>query len=179
MERKDLIADVLEAARGCHSRKLWKRFTNYDCFGVRITGQDGLMLGVVLGDAGEEYGLSLFRGPHAASALAALVNPQGPGDDSLDDMDMLGFSMEEFGNLPPDAQDFVREAGQHPGYRDQVPQFLAKRAGRQGRLADESELALLALVLYAVIEADKSKLLKPTTLEDKNGICVIHIGGDA
>jgi hypothetical protein len=147
MERKDIIADVLEAARGFHSRKLWKRFTNYDCFGVRIAGQEELMLGVVLGDAGEEYGLSLFRGPHAASALAALVNPKGPGDDSLDDMDMLGFSLEEFGDLPLDARDFVREAGLHPGYRDQVPQFLAKPAGRQGRLPDESELALLGQVL--------------------------------
>jgi hypothetical protein len=133
------------------------------------------MLGVVLGDAGEEYGLSLFRGPNAASALAALVNPQGPGDDSLDDMDMLGFSTEEFGNLPLDAQGFVREAGQHPGYRDQVPQFLAKPAGRQGRLPDESELSLLGHVLWAVIEADKNKLLKPATLEDGKGICVINV----
>ncbi len=177
MERKDIIADVFEAARGFHSRKLWKRFTNYDCFGVRIAGQDELMLGVVLGDAGEEYGLSLFRGPNAASALAALVNPQGPGDDSLDDMDMLGFSMEEFDKLPLDAQDLVREAGQYPGYRDQVPQFLTKPAGRQGRLPNESELTLLGQVLWAVIEADKNKLLKPANLEDGRGICVINVSG--
>lgn len=135
------------------------------------------MLGVVLGNAGEEYGLSLFRGPHAASALAALVNPKGPGDDSLDEMDTLGFSLEEFGNLPLDAQDFVREADQHPGYRDQVPQFLAKPAGRQVRLPDESELALLGQVLWAVIEADKKRLLKPATLEDDKGICVINVSG--
>ncbi len=177
MERKDIITDVLEATRGFHSRELWKRFTNYDCFGVRIAGQGELMLGIVLGDAGEEYGLSLFRGPHAASAFAALVNPKGAGDDCLDDMDMLGFSMEEFGNLPPDAQNFLREAGQHPKYRDQVPQFLAKPARRQGRLPDESELVLLGQVLRAVIEADKNKLLKPATLEDDKGICVINVSG--
>ena len=63
MERKDIICNVLQAAAEYNGRKLWKRFTNYDCFGVRITGEDELMLGVVLGDAGEEYGLSLFRGP--------------------------------------------------------------------------------------------------------------------
>ena len=80
------------------------------------------MLGVVLGDAGEEYGLSLFRGPHAVAALAALVNSEGPGDDSLDDMDMLGFSMETFGDLPPDVQEFVREADQQveDGYGDRA-----------------------------------------------------------
>ena len=111
MERKDVIREVVQAARDFHSRRLWKRFTNYDCFGVRIAGEDELMLGVVLGDAGEEYGLSLFRGPHAVATLAALLGPQGPGDDTLEEMDTLGFSMEVFGQTPPDVQALFREAG--------------------------------------------------------------------
>lgn len=175
MERTDIIADVFEAAEEFHRRKLWKRFTNDDCFGLRIAGRDELMLGVVLGDAGEEYGLSLFRGPHAVSALTALLNPDGPGDDSLHDLDILGFSMEEFGDLTPDVQDFVRQACRHPKYKDQVPHFLAKPAGRHTRLPDESELALLRQVLRAVVAADKKKLLKPASLEDDTEICVLNV----
>lgn len=53
MERKDIVREVLQAASEFNSRKFWKRFTNSDCFGVRIEGEDELMLGVVLGDAGE------------------------------------------------------------------------------------------------------------------------------
>ena len=112
MERQDVIREAVQAAREFDEREFWKRFTNYDCFGVRITGQDETMLGVVLGDAGEEYGLSLFRGPDAVATLAGLLDSEGQGDDALDDMDMLGFSMEAFGNLPPEAQAFIREAGQ-------------------------------------------------------------------
>lgn len=179
MKRKDIIAEALEAARDFHNRKLWKRFTNYDCFGVRIAGQEELMLGVVLGDAGEEYGLSLFRGPHAAATLAGLLNPKGPDDDTLEEMDTLGFSMEAFGHLPPDAQAVFREAGEYPRYDEEVPSFLAKPAGRQGRLPNEIELVLLGQVLRAIIVADDKKMLKPARLNARKGICVLHVSGDA
>jgi hypothetical protein len=179
MERKDIIRDVLQAAGEFNSRKLWKRFTNYDCFGVRIADQEEPMLGVVLGDAGEEYGLSLFRGPNAAASFAGLLEAEGPGDDALEDMDMLGFSTEAFGDLPPDAQTLLREAGQHPRYDEQVPHLLAKPAGQKGRLPNESELTLLGLVLHAVVEADKKKLLRPAGLEDPEGICIVNIEREA
>ncbi len=179
MERQDFMREAVQAAREFHSRKLWKRFTNYDCFGVRIAGHDELMLGVVLGDAGEEYGLSVFRGPHAVATLAALLGPEGPGDDTLEEMDTLGYSMEAFGDLPLDVQSMLREAGWHPRHDEQIPSFLAKPARRQGRLPNEGELALLGQVLRAVMTADEKRTLKPATLEDKEGICVIHVGGEA
>ena len=179
MERRDTISAVLEAAGKFNRRKLWQRFTNFDCFGVRIAGQDEPMLGVVLGNAGEEYGLSLFRGPNAAGAFAAFLDSDGLGDDALEDMDMLGFTMEAFGDLPPEDQSRMRRAGQHPRYDEQVPVFLAKPPARRARFPHEAELNLLLLVLRAVVEADKKKLLQPTRLEDKDGTCVLTISGDA
>jgi hypothetical protein len=179
MARKDIIAGAFDAAFEFHRRKLWKQFTNYDCFGVRVAGQDDLILGVVLGDAGEEYGLSLFRGSNAAAALAMFLDGEDAGDDALDDMDMLGFSMEAFGNLLPEAKSLLCSAGLESRHREQVPHFLVKPAGRQGRLPDESELSLLHVVLRAVIEADQKKLLHPATLEDEEGICVLNVAGDA
>jgi hypothetical protein len=175
MKREDIIRSAFDAAEQFNGRKLWKRFTNYDCFGVRIAGENERMLGVVLGDAGEQYGLSLFRGPRAVATLAALLDPQGPGDDALEDIDTLSFNMEAFGNLPPEAQDLMREAGRHPGYDEEAPDFLAKVAGGLGRLPDESEFQVLGWVLQAVVEADRKKLLRPATLDDPEGICVIHI----
>ncbi len=175
MDRRDVIRGVLEAAGEFNARKLWTRFTNYDCFGARIADQGELMLGVVLGDAGEQYGLSLFRGEQAATSLAAILDAEGPGDDALEDMDMLGFSMEAFGDLPPDAQTLLREAGRHPRYDEEVPHFLAKPAGQQGRVPNESELTLVRWVLQAVVEADKKKLLYPARLEDREAICVVNI----
>ncbi len=175
MESESIMADACKAACDFHRRKLWKRFTNYDCFGVRIAGRDDLILGVVLGDAGEEHGLSLFRGPNAAACLGALLEPEGPGDDALEDMDTLGFSMEAFGTLPPDAQTLLRDGGRHPQYREAVPHFLAKPAGQNSRLPNESELRELGMIVHAVVQADKEKLLHPACLDDPQGICVLNL----
>jgi hypothetical protein len=179
MERKDVIADLLQAAAEFNSRKLWKRFSNSDCFGVRIAGEDELMLGVVLGGAGEEYGLSLFRGPGAAACLAALMDSEGMGDDAMEDLDMLGFSMEAFGNLLPETQATLREAGQHPRYDEQVPHFLAKAARNRAGFPGESDLRLLLLVLRGVVKADKKKMLRPTRLDEEGEVCVLNISGEA
>ena len=178
MKRADLIRDVLQAARDFNDRRLWERFSNFDCFAVRVPGQAESMLGVVLGDAGEQFGLSLFRGEKAVACLASLLAPDGPGDDVAEAMDMLGFSMDTFGDLSPEAQDSVREAGLHPRFAEQVPSFLVKRAGRHPRLPDESELGLLLMVLLGATQADKMKLLKPATLEDREGVCVLVLSGD-
>jgi len=140
MERQDIVRGVLDAAEQFNGRKLWKRFTNFDFFGVRVAGRDELVLAGVLGDAGEEYGLSLFRGPQAAASIASLLEPDGAGDDAMEEMDMLGFSTEAFGNLPPDAQAMLRKAGRHPRYDEEVPHFLAKPPRQRPRFPhDRSE----------------------------------------
>lgn len=131
MERKDIVCKVLEAAGEFNSRKLWRRFTNSDCFGVKIADRacpdgdhgDEEMLATILGNAGEEYGLSLFRGSGAAGSFAALLASEGLGDDVLEEMDLLGFTMEAFGELLPEDQARLRDAGRHPRFDEPVPYF--------------------------------------------------------
>jgi hypothetical protein len=178
MEGKGIRKDLLAAAYEFNKLKLWKRFTNYDCFGVRIPDKDEIVLGVVLGDAGEEYGITLFQGPDSASSFAALLDSEGMGDDALDEIDMLGFSMLMFGELPPEDQALMREAGMHRRYDEQVPHFLVKAPGMQGKVPNESELSLLLLILRGVVKADKERLLKPARLEDEKGICILSISGE-
>ena len=178
MERKDVIRGVVQAAEECNSRRLWTRFANVHCFGVRFSDRDEPMLAVVLGAGREEFGLSLFRGPQAAAALTSLFRTGGMGDDALQDLDLLGFSMDKFGNLPPEAQGLLREADLHPRYDEQTPSFLVKPPGQRPRVAEESELVLLLWVLRAVVKADRKKQLQAATLDSRDGICVLTIGGD-
>ena len=73
MGRVDVMQSLLQAVDKFNERKLWKRFTNSDCFAVKLPGHDHPMLAVILGNGGEEYGLTLFRGPNAASSFAELL----------------------------------------------------------------------------------------------------------
>ena len=179
MDPQDLVRNVVQAAADFNGRRLWKRFTNLDCFAARVPEQGESMLGVVMGAAGEQFGLSLFRGEKAAACLAAILDPAGAGDDAVERADMLTFSMEPFRDLPLEAQASIRKSGLHPRYDEQVPNFLAKRPGRQPHVPDESDLGLLLMVLRGAVEADKRKLLEPARLDDQAGVCTLHLSGGA
>ncbi len=178
MERIDLIRDVIEAAVELHGRQLWKRFTNFDCFAVRVPGKGEPLLACVMGAAGEQYGLMLLQGPNGAESFSALTDSDGAGDDAAETMDMLSFSMDAFGDMTPETQAFFRRSGVHPRHDEQVPNFLVKPPNRHVRLPNDAELALVFVVLKAVVAADRRKLLKPATLDDECGICVITLGND-
>jgi hypothetical protein len=143
MARKDLVRDVMEAAAELQERQLWRRFTNLDCFAVRIPGKEDLLLASVMGDAGEQYGLMLLSGPRAVEQLGSLLSSDGPGDDVAEEMDLLSVSMGAFGEMDPESQAFFRQAGIHPRHDEHVPGLLVKRPGRQLRMPNDSELVLM------------------------------------
>jgi hypothetical protein len=177
MERKDIVRNVVQAAGEFNDRRLWMRFSHPHCFGVKVPEREESMLGVVFGAGGEEFGLSLLRGPQAAACLAAVFPVGRGGEDAPDELDMLGFSMDKFGNLPPDSQDVLREAGVQPRPNEPVPHFLTKPPGQGLRTADASELTLLLLVLRGIIKADRQKRLQPAALDSPQGISILTIGG--
>lgn len=177
MERKDLIHDVLQAVGQFNDRQLWKRFTNRHCVGLRVPARNDALLGVVMGGGGQEYGLSLFRGPGAGSCVEALGDAEGPGDDALADADLLGFSMDRFDHLPAEGQGLLREAGMYPRHDQSVPSFIAKPPGYRPRLPQDAEFDLLRQVLRGLVEADRKQLLKPAWLDDECGVCILTLGG--
>ena len=178
MKRKDRLKDVIRAAAEFHERRLWKRFNNDDCFAVKVAGEKAPLLACGMGAAGEEYGLILLRGRRAAEHLQSILLPEGSGDDTREEVDMLSFSMDAFGDLEPPSQALFRQAGIYPRRDDRVPCILVKRPGRQPRVPNDAELVLLQKVLKIVMAADRRKLLKPAGLDDPKGICVVTPGGD-
>jgi hypothetical protein len=177
MERTDLIRNVLRAAGEFHALRLWKQFDNRHCFGVRLPAPGGAWLGVVMGRGGQEYGLSLYGGPAAADCIVALSAPEGPGDDCLADTDMLGFSMERFDRLPSSGRALFGAVERYPRQDEIAPSFVAKPAGRQPRLPQDSELEHLLWILGGVVEAARRRLLKPARLDDVCGISILTLGG--
>jgi len=177
MDHKKLIDDLLKTVDQFNDRKLWKRFSGVDCVGVRLPDRNESLLAVVMGGGGQECGVSLFRGPDAGATVRDLFDPAGSGDDAVPDADLLGFSMEPFGQIPLDGQEMLRQAGMHPRHDQPAPQFMVKPPGHQPRMPGDAELELLLRVLRGMVEADQKKLLKPATLDDECGICILTVDG--
>lgn len=178
MDRKDGLPRLIEAARELHKRTLWQRFENADCFGLRLPGEGELMVASVMGGGGEQFGLSLFRGPNAVEVFVELTTCEAPDSDLYDAMDLVGLSMDPFGEMPPHVQAYFREAGIHPKQRDLLPTPLIKPPHRQPRLPDDGELAMMLAAIKATVWADRRELLHPATADDPSGVCVIDVEGE-
>ena len=179
MSDTDLIRATLLAAAALHERRMWRRFTNLDCFGVRLPDRDELLLACVMGEGGEQHGLMLCRGPEAVAHFDALTNADTAHHDAFDAADVMGFSMDRFGDLFPEAQAVFREAGLHPRSGDRVPGFIVKPPHRRSRLPDADEWSLLRRVLAGVLRADEQQLIEPIDFDDPKGVCVLTMTGDA
>ncbi len=131
-----------------------------------------------MGDAGEEFGLSLLRGPEAYASLQVLLSLVPQGDDLLDEMDLLGLSMEAFGNLGREGKTWIRKAGLSPGNREPMPCFLVKSSGYRAILPEDADRRCLLAVLRAVLAADDQRLLEPAELTDPRGLCFLNLNDD-
>lgn len=179
IERGMVVRELMQAVSAFQERKLWKRFTNFDCFGVRVPGLADLLLASVMGEGGEQFGLWLLRGPGAVESLRELVGESTGGDDQIEAMDFLSYSMAPFGTLSSQAQDFYRAVGIYPRHDEEVSDLMIKPPYRQVRLPADGELVLLTRVLQAALVADRRKLLEPARVDDRKGICVVTLGPDA
>jgi len=178
MPKDSLVRTVYEAAVEFDGRRFWEEFSNFDCFAARVPGEDAPVLGVVMGQAGEQFGLSLYRGPQAPVHLAIMQSDEGPGDDYFEVMDMVGFTMDIFAELPPEAQAVLREADLHPRFNEPAPHFIVKRPGHQPRRPDESELRLLLFALRGALQADQRGQFHPGSLDTREGVPTLLLGGD-
>lgn len=178
MKYVDILSHLLEATQQFFDLKLWERFTNYDCFAVEIENQDTPLLGVIMGDAGEEYGLNLFRGPRAADTLTAMLSGLGQDEDTINATDLLGFSLSPLSQLNRKAKTILRKGGMTPGPRDQVPCFLAKAPNCLTDTPESWDLKLLLYILRGLLEANDQGQLEPAELMDPQGICFLSLRED-
>jgi len=178
MKYVDILSHLLQATQQFFELKLWERFTNYDCFAIEIENQNAPLLGVIMGHAGEEYGLNLFRGPQAADIFTAMLSGQVPDEDTISATDLLGFSLSPFSQLHRKAKTILRKGGLTPGPRDQVPCFLAKAPNCLTDVPESWDLKLLLYILRGLLEANEQGQLEPAELTDPQGICFLTLRED-
>ena len=178
MADKDLHRGVLEAAFEFDKLRLWERFSNFDYFAAKVPGAAEPMFGVVMGQAGEEFGLSIHKGPGALKHLCRLWDESALRDDDLEDMDCMSFSMVDFRSLPPEAKALLRKSGYKAHASRRAPQFLAKPPRRHPRVPNDDELRQLLYVIRGVLQAHRQGDFNPTNARPEDGVLTLHVTGD-
>jgi len=178
MADKHLYRELLEAVFQFDKLRLWERFSNFDYFAAKVPGAAEPMFGVVMGQAGEEFGLSVHKGPEALKHLCRLLEASGPGDDDFEDADYMSFSMEHFRSLPPEGKAIVRAGGYKAHASRRAPLFLAKPPRRHPRTPNDDELRQLLYLIHGVVQAHRHGDFNPTDARPEDGVLTLHVTGD-
>ena len=173
-----LCRETLAAAEAFHARKLWLQYDGNECFAVVVPGEEYPLFASIMGQAGEEFGLTLFRGPNACWDLSDLLvrDPQDVG--RLDEAAIIGFSMGPFAEAPPFGRSFLAKARFAGSRSSIVPCFLAKDAGREPRKLTSEEVRTCLYVLRGVLKAVDAGMLEPGPLRPGQETLTLVIGGD-
>lgn len=160
MNRTRLARELVRAAMAFYDKALWRRLGNADVFAIRLPDQPLPLFASVMGAAGQEFGLCLYRGADALTTLRRMI-AGGNRDEIVSAWDLLSVSMEPVHRVPPEFCAVLRDAGFSGAI---APQFMAKDPGRRVRPVRPAEQETLLWALAGLLQAEAAGLLRPSAL---------------
>ncbi|MFW6279831.1 MAG: DUF7309 domain-containing protein, partial [Planctomycetota bacterium] len=142
--------------------------------------EDYPVVGAIMGQSGQEFGISLTRGENAFAHLWAMWD-FNPSEEKINKINMMSVSYEEFSDLQPGQLDVVEKAGRNPDPTNKVPVFLVKEPGKMARDANPREARSLLQVTRGVLRAYSRALLQPNTIQEPGNVLTLVVdesGGD-
>lgn len=162
LSKAQLYREAFEAALDIDALRLWESFDDRVCFPVRIPGSPHPVFASVMGAAGQEFGLAVYRGADAGSSILETVASVAMDDGMADAMDFLSFGMSPMHELPPAGKEFLRAAKVSSRRDDRVPLFIAKDPGKFARALSRVEVAEMLMLLRGLVKAHKNGILAPS-----------------
>jgi len=173
-----LYRETVAAAEAFHARKLWREFANDDSFAVAVPGEEHPLFASIMGQAGEEFGLLLLRGPEALACLMDLLDRDPQDRDLSDKAAFLSFSMGRYDETPPFGRSFLAKARFVGRGSSIVPCFMVVDAGRQPRAPSRGEVEKLLYALKGILKAIDAGMLTRAPLRPGKETPTLVIGGD-
>ena len=178
MTRREIYSETYHAAMELVSMRLWEEYEAEECFALDVPGEEYPAVATIMGQAGQEYGLTLSRGPDAYRGMCAMFEVGDFDEDVVESVSLLGMSLEPLGNIPPYRREFLDRAGVSEDPSAPVPFFLVKEPGRQARDLNPAEVRSMLYALRGIITAYERGLLEPNYLWESDETLTLIVGGD-
>ncbi len=165
--------ELNDAALWFWRRAPWRSLTNDDLFGLRDEASGMTGCAVILGEAGQEFGLGLYLGARGFEVGQRLRNTEMDNDEFAHNTDLILLTFDDPRSLPKEARtspvafNLIKEGG-----RTALPMALMKPAGRTARALSDVEAGFLARALRAVLHLQEAGRLRSEKLQVSNDIVV-------
>ncbi|MFA6187017.1 MAG: hypothetical protein WC770_07395 [Phycisphaerae bacterium] len=156
--------------------KLWERYDNLDFFVIQ-TPLEHPVVASIMGIGGQEYGLSLFRGPDAFRYPLTL----DAGISAIDKMDTIGFSMIYYRDMDYIEKKWLKSCNYRANNSDWLPSVICKKPMQMTEFVEkDKDVKLMLYALKGIIWAQKNGKFSPKTLDVAGSkMLTIEVSGDA
>jgi class 3 adenylate cyclase len=153
----------------------WRYLASEDTFALEVPGEPYPLAILILGAAGQEFGISAVRGPSAAGLVQAM-NRGEVVDRSL--LDVVSLSLDKYRQLSGEFRMFYKRAGVRPSSGAHVPLFFVKRNYQVARAPNGDEVEILTYVINGTLEAMARGMLRHGETITPSGLVTLELSGD-
>ncbi len=172
---QNVYAELYDAAMDLLDLRLWDEYEQDECFAVDVPNEDYPFVGTIMGQSGQEFGVSLACGENAFAHLRAMWDFD-PSEEKINRINIMSVSYEPLKNLHPMQLEMVEKAGRNPDPTKKVPVFTVKEPGKMVHDANPDEARSLLQVTRGILQAHSRGLLEPKTISEPEKVLTLVVG---
>lgn len=171
-----LCRTAIQTAMEFFNERFWEIYEPDGVVVFSIPGQTDPYFAMLMGDNGEEFGLSILFGSDAFENTVNLIDSNNYSLAELGDRtSTMGFSISPLFEIPPPLRSVLNRAKHSARRESLVPCFLTKKAYENTRIMSDPELKITSAITRALIHAHRQDVLEFRSPLDSESLQEIHI----
>ena len=170
---------LLRAAFEFDSLTLWEILDFDQTLAFIVPDEEHPVFAVVMGQAGEEFGMTFTTGPHGLWSLHQLLYPQLSEKKIREMVSIWGFALVRQKELPPELKRAIKASRVRRPTGAKVPWIIIKEAGKLGRHPTKREQEIILYCLAGLMKHFRAGGPPPIPLDFDEGILTLTLSGPA
>ncbi len=173
-----LNPNLLRAAFEFDRLHLWEILDFDQVVAFIVPGEEHPVFATVMGQAGEEFGMTFAIGPHALWNQRQLLYPQHSEKRIREMVSIWGLTLTRQKDLPPEIKRAMKSSRVKRPTGAKVPWVIIKEAGKHARTPNKREQEIILYCMTGLMKHYKSEGEPPLRLEDANQVLTLTLSGE-
>lgn len=166
---------MIQACKELMAMRLWESYENLDFFVIETPLEDPVVVSI-MGAGGEEYGVSVFRGPNAFKQPVMITNE---GKSAADKINTIGFSMVHYRDMQYEEKKWLKSCNYRAKKSDWLPSVISKKSGEMMQMVEKDhDINLMLYIVRGIIKAQEDGKFCPAIKNSGSKIFTIDVSGD-
>lgn len=166
---------MIQACKELAELRLWESYENLDFFAVETPLEDPVVVSI-MGAGGEEYGISVFRGPDAFKQPIMITKD---GNSAVDKINTIGFSMVHYRDMQYEEKKWFKSCDYRARKSDWLPSVISKKPGEMMQMVErDHDINLMLYIARGIVKAQEDGKFRPVLKNSGSKIFTIEVSGD-